>query len=217
MQNGVRWRRLPEERPQQILEAAFEVFGEHGLAGARLDDIAKRAGVAKGTIYLYFPNKEALFKEMIRQTVVAHLERSERDFIDDDRGTATTRLRAYMREMWSLARSPAYQVVMRLVIAELHRFPDLVAFYWEEVVSRKQTFLTHLFRRGVSTGEFRAIDPLVAGRMMASMFAMHALWASTGPCAPMLRSTTDEELFDQLTEFFFHAIAPAHAATPDAA
>ena len=93
MQNGVRWRRLPEERPQQILEAAFEVFGEHGLAGARLDDIAKRAGVAKGTIYLYFPNKEALFKEMIRQTVVAHLERSERDFIDDDRGTATTRLR----------------------------------------------------------------------------------------------------------------------------
>ena len=106
---------------------------------------------------------------------------------------------------------------MRLVIAELHRFPDLVAFYWEEVVSRKQTFLTHLFRRGVSTGEFRAIDPLVAGRMMASMFAMHALWASTGPCAPMLRSTTDEELFDQLTEFFFHAIAPAHAATPDAA
>lgn len=97
MATSVRWRRLPEARPQQILDAAFEVFGERGLAGARLEDIARRAGVAKGTIYLYFPNKEALFKEMIRQTVIAHLERSERDFVDDRRTTATAQLRDYMR------------------------------------------------------------------------------------------------------------------------
>ena len=125
MSNGVRWRRLPEERPHQILDAAFEVFGEHGLASARLDDIAKRAGVAKGTIYLYFPNKEALFKEMIRQTVIAHLERSERDFVADTAAPATTdQLRDYMQGYVVLTRSPAYQVVMRLVIAELHRFPE---------------------------------------------------------------------------------------------
>ena len=106
MSNGVRWRRLPEERPQQILDAAFEVFGEHGLASARLDDIAKRAGVAKGTIYLYFPNKEALFKEMIRQTVIAHLERSERDFVADRGTSATDQLRDYMQGLWFLTRSP---------------------------------------------------------------------------------------------------------------
>ena len=65
--NEPRWRRLPEERPRQILTAALEVFGEHGLAAARLEDIAKRAGLSKGTIYLYFPNKEELFREMVRQ------------------------------------------------------------------------------------------------------------------------------------------------------
>ena len=66
-------RRAPEERPTQILDAAFHEFGEHGLAGARLDDIAKRAQVAKGTIYLYFPNKEALFREMVHTTIVTAL------------------------------------------------------------------------------------------------------------------------------------------------
>ena len=72
-----KWRRRPEHRPQQIIEAALEVFGECGLAKSRLQDIANRAGVSKGTIYLYFPNKEELFKEMIRQTSVAAIEAGE--------------------------------------------------------------------------------------------------------------------------------------------
>ncbi|HMF99610.1 MAG TPA: helix-turn-helix domain-containing protein, partial [Gemmatimonadaceae bacterium] len=66
-----KWRRCPEDRPEQIIKAALEVFGECGLANARLQDIAERAGVSKGTIYIYFPNKEELFREMIRQTAVA--------------------------------------------------------------------------------------------------------------------------------------------------
>src|SRR4051812_24710326 len=72
-----RWRRLPEERPRQILAAALSVFGERGLAAARLDDIAKRAGLSKGTIYLYFPNKEELFREMVRTTVISAIEERE--------------------------------------------------------------------------------------------------------------------------------------------
>src|SRR3954470_2886771 len=79
-----RWRRLPEERPRQILAAALSVFGERGLAAARLDDIAKRAGLSKGTIYLYFPNKEELFREMVRQLIVAQLVVAEQEI-----GTAT--------------------------------------------------------------------------------------------------------------------------------
>ena len=72
-----RWRRLPEERPRQILEAALTVFAERGLAAARLEDIARHAGLSKGTIYLYFPNKEELFREVIRHSVVAFIERGE--------------------------------------------------------------------------------------------------------------------------------------------
>src|SRR5215831_14907027 len=82
--SGPRWRRLPEERPRQILEAALDVFGERGLAGARLDDIARRAGVSKGTIYLYFPNKEELFREVIRAIVVDRLRQAAADAGEDN-------------------------------------------------------------------------------------------------------------------------------------
>src|SRR5690349_3177810 len=79
-----RWRRLPEDRPGQILTAALEVFGERGLAAARLDDIAKRAGLSKGTIYLYFPNKEELFREMVRAIVVDRLRQAAAEAGDDN-------------------------------------------------------------------------------------------------------------------------------------
>src|SRR5919112_1017853 len=111
-------RRLPEERPAQIVEAALAEFGERGLAGARLDDIARRAGVAKGTIYLYFPNKEALFKEMVRHTVVARLEQAEVE-LDALTGTGPEQVREYMRRWWAYLETPEFQTVYRLLHAEL--------------------------------------------------------------------------------------------------
>src|SRR6185312_4348102 len=95
-----RWRRLPEERPRQILAAALEVFGEHGLATSRLDDIAKRAGLSKGTIYLYFPNKEELFREMVRQLIVTQIEEGEREF-NELENSAEESLATYMRKHWA--------------------------------------------------------------------------------------------------------------------
>src|SRR5579885_1096625 len=91
-----RWRRLPGERPRQIISAAFDVFGERGLANARLEDIAKRAGVSKGTIYLYFPNKEELFREMVRQLIVTQLESTERE-VSATGGSATDGLLWFIR------------------------------------------------------------------------------------------------------------------------
>jgi AcrR family transcriptional regulator len=201
-----KWRRLPEERPQQILEAAYRVFGERGLAGARLEDIAKRAGVSKGTIYLYFPNKEELFKEMIRQTVIVELERSERDLVNNPRTTAKQQLTDYMRQWWTAMRAPEFQTIYRLVISELHRFPELLEFYWREVVARKHQLVGRMIQRGIDSGEFDAIDPVVAGRIMASMFASHALWSNMRGCLP--DSLSGHEVFDQLTGFFFRAVAP---------
>ncbi len=131
-----RRRRDPEARPQQILEAAFCEFGEHGLAGARLDDIARRANVAKGTIYLYFPNKEALFREMVRTTTIAALETAEARLAAADRVSAEDQLRYFAAGWWEFLRTDRFQVVQRLVMAELPQFPDLMQFYADEVVAR---------------------------------------------------------------------------------
>src|SRR3569832_980450 len=103
-----RWRRLPGERPEQILNAALIEFGERGLAGARLEDIAKRAGLSKGTIYLYFPNKEELFREVIRQTIIAQIERAERELAAATQQSATETLTQFVRGYWGFLRSPNF-------------------------------------------------------------------------------------------------------------
>src|SRR5438128_10581622 len=107
VQTEPRWRRMPEERPRQILSAALAVFAERGLAAARLEDIAKRAGVSKGTIYLYFPNKEELFREMVREMVVGHLEAAERA-VSESTASPTDTLIEFMRKYWARIRSPQF-------------------------------------------------------------------------------------------------------------
>lgn len=200
-----RWRRLPEERPRQIIEAALAVFGERGLAAARLDDIAKRAGLSKGTIYLYFPNKEELFREVIRTTVVTKLEEREQAFLGAP-GTATQLLASYMRTYWKFMRSAEFAPIFRLVHAEIHNFPDLAAFYGEEVVARAHRLLHALISRGIETGEFRPIDPRVAARILSSTFAMHGLWCNHRKYFAPVAAKSDEQVLDELLDFFFHAL-----------
>src|SRR3954447_1280741 len=136
-----RWRRLPEERPKQILDAALAVFAERGLAAARLDDIAKRAGLSKGTIYLYFPNKEELFREVVRSTLVARIEEAEREMSRRSAETAVEQLSDYIDGWWKYLRSPTYSTLYRLIIGELPRFPALAQFYADEVVRRAHTLV----------------------------------------------------------------------------
>jgi AcrR family transcriptional regulator len=203
-----KWRRLPEERPHQIIDAAIAVFGEHGLAGARLEDVAKRAGVSKGTIYLYFPNKEALFAEMIRSTIVAQIMRDEED-LDHAAGTPSEEVERYIDRWFEFMKSAKMQAIHRLIIGELHHFPDLISFYADEVVTRKMHLVDRLIRRGVETGEFRAVDPETTGRILGAIISSFCLWSGLRQHMPTIRHVSDEELIASVKDFFFHAIRPA--------
>ena len=198
-----RWRRLPEERPQQILRAALEVFGEHGLAGARLEDIARRAGVSKGTIYLYFPNKEALFREMVRSTIVEAIVAGEGI---PRLSSAREQLLTFMQNYWDFVRTPSFSVIYRVVVSELHHFPDLVEFYSAEVILRGQKLIAGIISRGIETGEFRSTDPIVAGRMLISLFTTSAMWCCKRKFFPSLQSRSDEQVYDELVDFYLSAL-----------
>lgn len=204
-----KWRRCPADRPEQIIKAALEVFGECGLANARLQDIAERAGVSKGTIYLYFPNKEELFREMIRQTAVAAIERAEQANVP---GTPTNQLLAFMRGYWAFVRSPVFITIYRLVLGELHQFPDLARFYAHEVVARGQKLMAGIISRGIEAGEFREIDPMVAARMLVAIVVMNGIWRDEHTGVPLLAHKTDEQVFNELAQFYLHAIAPSDGA-----
>lgn len=205
-----RWRRLPEERPGQILSAALAVFGERGLAAARLEDIAKRAGLSKGTIYLYFPNKEELFREVVRQTVISQLEEGER-MVSQTTTSATDTLTEFMRRYWTFIRSVQFAPIFRLIHAEIHNFPDLASFYSEEVVVRGQRLISGIIARGIESGEFRAMDPAVAARMLSAPFVMHGLWCTHRECFTSVAKKTDDQVLDEMMQFYLYAIRPCDA------
>jgi len=211
-----RWRRQPEERPRQILEAALDVFAERGLAEARLEDIARRAGLSKGTIYLYFPNKEELFREVVRQSLVANIEEGERALTASSM-TATEALTRLARTHWTSLRSQAFGTVHRLVLAELRNFPDLAQFYAQEVIARGRRLLTGILERGMASGEFRRMDAQVAARMLIALSVTHGIWCTQGDVFRQLACVSDDQAFDEVMQFYLHALRPETApAVPGA-
>ena len=199
-------RRAPEERPQQILDAAFHEFAEHGLAGTRLDDIAKRAGVAKGTIYLYFPNKEALFREMVRSTIIEALTEAEATHEAHKSDSAETALRRQAIHTWEFHRTERVRLIKRLVHDELVHFPDLMAFYAQEVIARGRRLMSAIIERGIARGEFRPVDPKIAARMYSAIWISHSTWCNNRAFHPQLGA--DEQVLEEMIEFFLHALKP---------
>ena len=207
-----RWRRLPEERPKQILDAALAVFAERGLAAARLDDIAKLAGVSKGTIYLYFANKEELFREVVRDTVIAFIERGEARFAAE--GDPIRALDVWMEGHWNWIRSDVFPAMHRLVNSELRDFPDLYEFYAVEVVGRAQRLVCEVLERGMETGVFRRTDALVAARMLSALLVTHGTWYHQKHSFKSIANIPDGVLLAQIRDFFLHAMRPDDGPAP---
>ncbi len=149
-----RWQRRPEARPEEILDAAQQVFGEMGFARAKLDDVARLAGVSKGTVYLYFDSKETLFREMVRAKVVTNLEEAE-EIVRHHRGSARELLVSLTEGMYLRMRDAGMARISRVVQAELGSFPELAHFYFNEVILRARHLVQQVLERGVASGEFR--------------------------------------------------------------
>ncbi len=144
----------PSERAGHILDAAFAEFAKRGYAGTRLEDVARRAGVAKGLPIFYFLSKKNLFCEVVRRDIVPIWS----DLIDhaaSAQGPTADLLRQTLSTMYSrLIDNARAREVMRLLIAEGPRFPELTELYYEEVVVRGLRIWKALLRRGVVRGEF---------------------------------------------------------------
>jgi AcrR family transcriptional regulator len=170
------------ERRAAIVAAAFDEFVARGFAATRLDDVAKRAGVAKGTIYLHFKDKEALFEELIRSAIVPVLDRittppplggSIRDVVE---GFA----KIFIQEVAGTRRSD----IIRLIVAEGPRFPEIADFYYREVISRGLAAMRMLIEAGIARGEIRQKDlkrfpqivvaPVIVAIVWKSLFERHS-------------------------------------------
>jgi len=208
-----RWRRRPELRPAQILDAALIEFGERGLGRTRLEDIARRAGVAKGTIYLYFPTKDDLFRAMVRHTVGHQIDAFETRAAATHTGGAARQLHEYVAEVWAAVRGPVFPILHRLTTGELHDFPELMRFFMQETATRALAATAAIVRRGVAQHEFRRVDPDAAARMIHAVLIKHAVWCAHRPQVPFIARTTDAQVLREMLDFIDHALRPLPART----
>ncbi len=168
-----RYQRRKEQRPQEITEAAFAVFSEKGYSSARVDEVAKRAGISKGLMYLYFKTKEELFKAVIKSVVIRRVD-ALRVAVEETDLSSEDFIRGPLLDFMKRVPGSPVAIVIRLLISEGHKHPDLVDYYWENVVSKGLTAISRLLERGVQRGEFRDTavtdqPQLVLAAMMLSM------------------------------------------------
>jgi AcrR family transcriptional regulator len=170
-----RWSRRKDARPAELTAAALELFVERGYAATRLEDVARRAGVSKGTLYLYFDSKEALFKAVVREGLVPALERGER-MLEAHRGPAAALLRELMQGWWDLIGNTPFGGLPKLMFSECRNFPELGRFYYDEVISRGYRLIEEVVERGMRSGEFRRLEVDYATRLVIAPLVLLAIW-----------------------------------------
>jgi len=205
-----RWERRKEARPQELLAAALDLFVERGFAATRLEDVAKRAGVSKGTLYLYFTNKEELFKAVVRDSIVPVIGDAE-DIIASFDGHSADLLRSVINNWWQRLGATKASGLAKLIMAEAGNFPDLACFYQKEVIVRSTRMIASMLERAVARGEFRPLDVTLVTQVLIAPMLMLQTWKhSVGPCE---HSALDPLAFiDAFLEMALHGLLPAAGA-----
>lgn len=204
-----RWERRKEARPQELLAAALDLFVERGFASTRLEDVAKRAGVSKGTLYLYFTNKEELFKAVVRDSIVPVIGAAE-DIIAGFEGHSAELLRSVMVEWWQRLGATKASGITKLIMAEAGNFPDIACFYQDEVITRGTNMIASMLNRAIARGEFRQVDVTIMTQVLIAPMLMLMTWKhSVGPCD---QSQLDPRAFlDAFLEMALHGLLPPAA------
>ena len=200
-----RWRRRKDARPEEILTAALDVFTERGFAATKLEDVAKKAGVTKGTIYLYYENKEALFKAIVRNTIVPVIAKGEA-LAQAFTGSARDLFEKLVREYWRLVGETELSGIPKLMMAEAGNFPELARFYYQEVVTRGHKLMAGVLERGIKAGEFRPVNISVATKIAMSPL-MHAVVARKAFAACMPEGFDVASYLDTHIDLYLNGIS----------
>ena len=182
--SGPRQRRK-EARPQELLDAALTLFVEKGFAASRAEEVAQRAGVSKGTLYLYYPSKEDLFKAVVRHNLSTLIAEGEEVAINFE-GSSSELLACLMRTWWERVGSTPAAGIHKIILSEVRNFPELAQFYTDEVIIPADRLFSGCVQRGIDSGEFRPMPVHeVAHALMAPMIFMAIQRHSFGACPVM--------------------------------
>ena len=176
--------RRKEARPGELLDAALDLFVEKGFAATRAEEVAARAGVSKGTLFLYFPSKEELFKAVVRENISGRFAEWQEEF-ENFQGSSAEMVRYCMRVWWERIGATRASGITKLMISEARNFPELAAFYQQEVIRPGTQLIRRILQRGVDSGEFRPLDvDHTVYSIVAPIVFLIMMKHSLGPCSP---------------------------------
>lgn len=202
-----KWTRRPDQRPDQIMEAALEVFADKGYAGATMDEVAHSAGVTKGTIYLYFTSKEALFLSSIRRELETLLALLPEVRIEAD-GSVEDLARGVARSLVGMLMSPRITRLIPLVVAEVNHLPGLTRLYREEMLPKANLELAAVLRTAMELGILRPLAPIITARALLGMFLTFAVTQEVFG-AKEVTPMDNETIADTIVSIFLRGVLAA--------
>jgi TetR/AcrR family transcriptional regulator len=181
---AVRRERRKEARPGELLDAALDLFVEKGFAATRVEEVAARAGVSKGTLFLYFPSKDELFKAVVRENISGRFAQWNSEF-EGFKGATSDMLGACLNTWWDRVGATKASGLSKLMMSEAGNFPEIAAFYQQEVIRPGHTLIRRILQRGMDRGEFRSMDlDYAVYSVVAPMIFLILSRHSIGVCIP---------------------------------
>jgi AcrR family transcriptional regulator len=204
---GPKFRRRAEARPDEVLDAALDLFIEKGFAATRVEDIAKRAGISKGAVYLYFPSKEKILEGLVRRAIIPIADHVV-GFATSYEGDPRTIITMAMKMLALRLADPRVLAIPKVIIRELMGFPDLAQMYRREVLDKVIPVVIALIRKGVDQGYLRPVDPELTVRSIVGPVMLHLAMNEIFGLAPKDGLAIDRLIDNHLTILFDGLSAP---------
>jgi AcrR family transcriptional regulator len=198
--------RRKEARPGELLDAALDLFVEKGFSATRVEEVAARAGVSKGTLFLYFQSKEDLFKAVVRENIANKFPTWQEEFITFE-GSSSDMLRYALVSWWERIGNTRASGITKLVMSEAQNFPEIAEFYQDEVIKPGNAMIRRILERGVQSGEFRELDLEQAVHIIVAPMIFLMMWKhSMGACAASAKIVDPEQFIHMQVDVLLHGM-----------
>lgn len=207
-ERGPKFRRRAEARPDEVLDAALDLFIERGFASTRVEDIAARAGLSKGAVYLYFPSKEAVLEGIVRRAIVP-IANTALSFVEGYAGDPRVPITLAMKTLAAQLADAKTMAIPKLMMREMINFPEFAQMYRREVLDHVLPTVTGLIRTGVAEGHLRPVDPELTVRSIVGPIVMHVLMDEVFGIRPQAGLSIERLIDNHLSILFDGLSAPA--------
>lgn len=205
-------KRRKDSRPGELLNAALDLFVEKGFSATRVDDVALRAGVSKGTLFLYFQSKEELFKAVVLENIVDHFSAWENEF-NKFEGSSAEMLHYAINFLWERIGKTRASGITKLVMSEAQNFPEIADFYYHEVIKPGHGMIRRILERGMLSGEFRNLDIDQAVQIVIAPMIFLMMWKhSMGVCSGAKNLIDQENFICMQVNVLLHGIKASDSA-----